>query len=99
MKKQAVFRTVFCILSLLSALSMPILAHAVDEKVIYLPSNTQRVCQLTPDRSVGIEGTDLGFSFEHRAKSSLFADEQRTIFLFGDTVGKLPINLDSMAYT
>lgn len=70
----------------------------------YVPGSTVKVGQLlgeedrerhqpTLSRTVtryGIEGTDLGYSFEH---------DGRVYFLFGDTVGRLRRALDTIATT
>ena len=80
-------------------------ASAQRQSVLrYLPGSTVKVEQLlgeedkqlhrkTVSRTVtryGIEGTDLGSSFEHGG---------RVYFLFGDTVGRLDRALDSIATT
>jgi hypothetical protein len=68
-----------------------------------VPNSTKRVCQLTGDldkafgtatlsrtaKRFGVEGTDLGSSFEHRGK---------LYFLFGDTLGR-PGARDALAWT
>lgn len=75
-----------------------------DDRVVVLPEETRKVCQLTGewDRQCGeptvnrtfsgcaLYGTDLGASFEH---------EGRLLFLFGDTVGLGMVNADSMAWS
>jgi len=80
------------------------LAMATERVLRYLPGSTIKVEQLlgeedkqlhqpTLSRTVtryGIEGTDLGYSFEH---------EGRVFFLFGDTVGRLRRALDTIATT
>lgn len=62
-------------------------------ELAYVPNSTRRVCQLTGDfdrasgrptlnqtgKRFGVEGTDLGSSFEHKGK---------LYFLFGDTWGR-----------
>lgn len=72
--------------------------------VTYIPSSTTKLEQLLgeedkqlhqPTRSqtvtrYGIEGTDLGYSFEHQGLA---------YFLFGDTLGKLDKALDTIATT
>ena len=72
-------------------------------ELVYVPNSTRRVCQLTGDldrstgkptltrtgKRFGVEGTDLGSSFEHDGK--LF-------FLFGDTWGR-PGARDALAWT
>ena len=58
-----------------------------------LGEEDKQIHQLTLSRTVtryGIEGTDLGNSFEH---------EGRVYFLFGDTVGRLHRALDTIATT
>ena len=58
-----------------------------------LGEEDKQLHQLTLSRTVsryGIEGTDLGSSFEHEA---------RVYFLFGDTVGRLRRALDTIATT
>jgi hypothetical protein len=71
--------------------------------LVYVPNSTKRVCQLTGDfdraskiptlsqtgKRFGIEGTDLGSSFEHKGK---------LYFLFGDTVGR-PGARDAVGWT
>ncbi len=75
-----------------AALSLP-LAAAPPVRLTYVPGSTAKLEQLVGDydkerkaptatRSLsryGIEGTDLGYSFEH---------DGRLYFLFGDTVGR-----------
>ncbi len=70
----------------------------------YLPGATAKVAQLVGEQDkqrheptlsrtesrYGIEGTDLGYSFEH---------DGRVYFLFGDTVGRLDRALDTVATT
>jgi lysophospholipase L1-like esterase len=70
----------------------------------YIPGSTAKIEQLigeedkerhqpTLSRTVtryGLEGTDLGYSFEHKG---------RVYFLFGDTVGRLDRALDTIATT
>jgi len=79
-------------------------AVAAETVLRYLPGSTIKVEQLlgeedkqlhqpTLSRTVtryGIEGTDLGYSFEH---------DGRVFFLFGDTVGRLRRALDTIATT
>jgi len=91
-KNQFTFGVVLCILTALSTLGTPILVHSADEKVLYVPGSTQKVCQLTGEidqqlgqftfnqtkSSFGVIGTDLGFPVEHNGK---------LYFLFGDTSG------------
>jgi Domain of unknown function (DUF4185) len=79
-------------------------ARAAAPVLRYLPGSTVKVEQLigeedkqrhqpTLSRTVtryGLEGTDLGYSFEH---------DGRVYFLFGDTVGTMDRALDSIATT
>jgi hypothetical protein len=79
-------------------------ANAGAPTIRYIPRSTEKVEQLlgeedkerhqpTLSRTVsryGIEGTDLGNSFEH---------DGRVYFLFGDTVGRLGRALDTIATT
>ena len=79
-------------------------ASATGPVIRYLPGSTTKLEQLIGDddkerhqptrsRTVtryGIQGTDLGYSFEH---------EGRVYFLFGDTVGRLDRALDTIATT
>jgi uncharacterized protein DUF4185 len=76
---------------------------AEPSELIYVPNSTKRVCQLTGDydraakvptlsqtgKRFGVEGTDLGSSFEHKGK---------LYFLFGDTNGR-PGARDAVAWT
>ena len=55
-----------------------------EDEQLHQPTLSQTVTRY------GIEGTDLGYSFEH---------EGRVYFLFGDTVGKLGHALDTIATT
>jgi hypothetical protein len=73
------------------------------EELVYVPSSTERVCQLTGDfdraaglptlsqtgKRFGVVATDLGSSFEHKGK---------LYFLFGDTGGR-PGDRDALAWT
>jgi Domain of unknown function (DUF4185) len=83
-------------------LSAAVLAAEPGE-LIYVANSTKRICQLTGDfdraakaptlsqtgKRFGIEGTDLGSSFEHNGK---------LYFLFGDTNGR-PGARDAVAWT
>jgi hypothetical protein len=76
---------------------------AEPNDLVYVPNSTKRVCQLTGDfdraagrptlsqtqKRFGVEATDLGSSFEHKAK---------LYFLFGDTWGR-PGARDVLAWT
>jgi len=76
---------------------------AEPDELVYVPNSTKRVCQLTGDfdraaamptlsqtgKRFGVQGTDLGSSFEH--KKTLY-------FLFGDTNGR-PADRDVLAWT
>jgi hypothetical protein len=79
-------------------------SHAAQPgDLVYVPNSTKRVCQLTGDfdraskiptlsqtaKRFGIEGTDLGSSFEQKG---------RLYFLFGDTVGR-PGARDAVGWT
>ncbi len=82
----------------------PIPAVTAGPALRYVPGSTIKVEQLLgeedkqlhrptlsrTDSRYGIEGTDLGYSFEH---------EGRAVFLFGDTVGRLDRALDTIATT
>src|SRR5579871_3075264 len=80
------------------------LAAASDpDDLTYVEGSTTKVCQLTGDfdrslgvptlsqtgKRFGVDGTDLGSSFEHRG---------RLYFLFGDTWGR-PGDRDLLAWT
>jgi hypothetical protein len=74
-----------------------------QEKLAYVAGSTKKICQLTGDfdrglgkptlsqtgKRFGVDGTDLGSSFEHKGK---------LYFLFGDTVGR-PGARDVLAWT
>ncbi len=80
------------------------LPSATDPVLRYMPGSTMKVEQLLGEEDkqlhrptlsqtftrYGIEGTDLGNSFEHGG---------RVYFLFGDTVGRLRRALDTIATT
>jgi hypothetical protein len=84
------------------ATSMAFSAAGSDE-LVHVPGSTKKVCQLTGDidrstgaptlsrtgKRFGVDGTDLGSSFEHRGK---------LYFLFGDTWGR-PGDRDAIAWT
>lgn len=77
---------------------------ATSQTLRYIPRSTTKLEQLIGDedkerhqstrsltnKRYGIQGTDLGYSFEH---------EGRIYFLFGDTVGRLGQALDTIAST
>ncbi len=79
-------------------------ANATGPVIGYMPGSTVKLEQLIGDRDLelhqptlsqtvtryGIQGTDLGYSFEH---------EGRAYFLFGDTLGTLDKALDTIATT
>ncbi len=84
--------------------TLPRTAPASAPVITYIPNSTvkleqllgeedKQLHQLTLNQTVtryGIEGTDLGYSFEHKGLA---------YFLFGDTVGKLDKALDTIATT
>jgi hypothetical protein len=79
------------------------MSAADADDLVYIPNSSKKVCQLTgdfdraigkptlsqTDKSFGVDGTDLGSSFEHKGK---------LYFLFGDTVGR-PGDRDVLAWT
>jgi hypothetical protein len=85
------------------AMAMFSATAAGADELIYIPNSSKKVCQLTGDfdraigkptlsqtgKNFGVNGTDLGSSFEHEGK---------LYFLFGDTVGR-PGDRDVMAWT
>jgi hypothetical protein len=91
------------IIAVLTGIGIASAASAEQDELVYVPSSTKRVCQLTGDfdraagiptlsqtgKHFGVGGTDLGSSFEHRGK---------LYFLFGDTLGR-PGARDVMAWT
>ncbi len=91
-------------LSLLTSAQAPPRARRTTLLLRFDPGSTTKVEQLvgeedkqrhapSPSRTVtryGIEGTDLGYSFEH---------DGRVYFLFGDTVGTIGRALDTIATT
>ncbi len=84
--------------------TLPRTAHASAPVITYIPISTVKLEQLLGEEDkqlhqptlsqtvtrYGIEGTDLGYSFEHNGLA---------YFLFGDTVGKLDHALDTIATT
>jgi hypothetical protein len=76
---------------------------AGEETLVYVAGSTKKVCQLTGDfdrqlkkptlsqtgKRFGVDGTDLGSSFEHKGN---------VYFLFGDTLGR-PGARDVLAWT
>ncbi|MGO9995551.1 MAG: hypothetical protein ACLPTF_23985 [Steroidobacteraceae bacterium] len=77
-------------------------AAAPEFSLTYVPGSTHKINQLTGEMGkqthqptlsrtasrYQLQGTDLGYSFEHQGK---------ICFLFGDTVGARDAALDSMA--
>jgi hypothetical protein len=95
---------VFAIMAAIASGLVILSAEAAEPgELVYVPQSTKRVFQLTGDidretnrptlsqtgKRFGVEGTDLGSSFEHDGK---------LYFLFGDTVGR-PGARDAVAWT